>query len=79
MFIMISNSKIWNIIGWFGAFLVVIGYYFNANELTISWLIWIFGNSMVGLYSLTVKAYSTALMSFIIMIMNIYGYFSWIK
>ena len=79
MFIMISDAKFWNIIGWLGAFLVVIGYYFNSNELTISWLIWIFGNSMVGLYSLTVKAYSTALMSFIIMLMNIYGYFSWIK
>ena len=79
MLIMIHNSNFWKIIGWFGAFFVVLGYYFNANELAISSLIWILGNTMVGLYSLTVKAYSTALMSFVITLMNIYGYFSWIK
>ncbi len=77
--IMLHNSNFWKIVGWLGAFFVVLGYYFNANELAISWLIWILGNTMVGLYSITVKAYSTALMSFVIMLMNIYGYFSWIK
>ena len=73
------NSKVWKIIGWAGAALVVFGYYLNANELSISLLIWIAGNIMVGMYSITKKAYSTAVMSFIITIMNIYGYFSWIK
>ncbi len=77
--IMLHNSNFWKIVGWLGAFFVVLGYYFNANELAISWLIWILGNTMVGLYSITIKAYSTALMSFVIMLMNIYGYFSWIK
>ena len=76
---MFQNSNMWKKIGWLGAFFVVLGYYFNANELAISWLIWILGNTMVGFYSLTVKAYSTAMMSFIITLMNIYGYFSWIK
>ena len=76
---MFYNLNLWKMIGWVGAFLVVLGYYFNANGLTISWLIWILGNTMVGLYSLTVKAYSTAVMSFIITLMNVYGYFSWIK
>ena len=76
---MLQNSNIWKKIGWLGASFVVLGYYFNANELAISWLIWILGNTMVGFYSLTVKAYSTAMMSFIITLMNIYGYFSWIK
>ena len=76
---MFYNLNLWKIIGWVGAFLVVLGYYFNANGFTISWLIWILGNTMVGLYSLTVKAYSTAVMSFIITLMNVYGYFSWIK
>lgn len=76
---MFYNLNLWKIIGWVGAILVVLGYYFNANGLTISWLIWILGNTMVGLYSLTVKAYSTAVMSFIITLMNVYGYFSWIK
>jgi len=65
--------------GWVGASLVVFGYYLNANGLAISWIIWIAGNLMVGMYSLTKKAYSTAVMSFIITLMNIYGYYSWIK
>ncbi|MEC7871495.1 MAG: nicotinamide mononucleotide transporter [Candidatus Neomarinimicrobiota bacterium] len=73
------KSEIWKIIGWIGASLVVFGYYLNANGLTISWIIWIAGNLMVGMYSLTKKAYSTAVMSFIITLMNIYGYYSWIK
>ena len=68
---MLQNSNMWKKIGWLGAFFVVLGYYFNANELAISWLIWILGNTMVGFYSLTVKAYSTAMMSFIITLMNI--------
>ena len=73
------KSEIWKLIGWAGASLVVFGYYLNANGLAISWIIWIAGNLMVGMYSLTKKAYSTAVMSFIITLMNIYGYYSWIK
>ncbi|MFL3025933.1 MAG: nicotinamide mononucleotide transporter [Candidatus Neomarinimicrobiota bacterium] len=73
------KSEIWKLIGWVGASLVVFGYYLNANGLAISWIIWIAGNLMVGMYSLTKKAYSTAVMSFIITLMNIYGYYSWIK
>ena len=76
---MLQNTNMWKNSGWVGAIFVVLGYYYNANELAISWLIWILGNTMVGFYSLTVKAYSTAMMSFIITLMNIYGYFSWIK
>jgi hypothetical protein len=37
------------------------------------------GNALVGAYSIYKKAYSTALMSFIIMIMNIYGYILWLS
>jgi hypothetical protein len=37
------------------------------------------GNAMVGIYSIYKKAYSTAAMSFIIMIMNIYGYLRWLS
>ena len=73
------KSEIWKLIGWVGASLVVFGYYLNANGLAISWIIWIAGNLMVGMYSLTKKAYSTAVMAFIITLMNIYGYYSWIK
>ena len=71
-----SNSEPlnWKLIGWIGAGLVIFGYYLNANGYITSWLIWIAGNIMVGVYSVYKKAYSTAIMSFILTIMNIYGY-----
>ncbi|MBH09994.1 MAG: hypothetical protein CMG74_06520 [Candidatus Marinimicrobia bacterium] len=67
----------WKYLGWIGAFLVIFGYYLNANEFTSSWLVWFTGNLFVGLFSIHKKAYSTAIMSFIIMVMNIYGYLQW--
>jgi len=73
------ESLILNLIGWLGAGLVIFGYYLNANEYILSWLIWMVGNAMVGVYSIFKKAYSTAAMSFIIMIMNIYGYLRWLS
>ena len=68
---------IWAIFGWLGASLVIFGYYLNANEFISSWLVWFTGNLLVGIFSLYKKAYSTAIMSFIIMVMNIYGYIQW--
>ena len=66
-------------IGWLGAGLVIFGYYLNANEYILSWLVWMVGNAMVGIYCIYKKAYSTAAMSFIITIMNIYGYIRWLS
>ena len=71
------SNKIWKYIGWGGALLVIFGYYLNANELASSWVVWFTGNLFVGLYSIHKKAYSTAAMSFIIMVMNIYGFIRW--
>ena len=68
----------WKWAGWLGAFLVIFGYILNANMYTSSWLVWIIGNALVGIYSVTKEAYPTAIMSFIIMIMNIYGYMTWL-
>ncbi len=67
----------YEIIGWMGAGLVVFGYYLNANQCLSSWLVWIVGNLCVAGYSLYKQAWSTALMSFIIALMNVYGYLSW--
>ncbi len=67
----------YEIIGWMGAGLVVFGYYLNANQCLSSWLVWIVGNLCVAGYSIYKQAWSTALMSFIIALMNVYGYFSW--
>ena len=74
-----SESWNWTIIGWLGAVLVIIGYYLNANEYITSWIVWMIGNAMVAVYSIYKKAYSTAVMSFIIMLMNIYGYIRWLS
>ena len=75
------NSEPWNwtLIGWLGAVLVIIGYYLNANEYITSWIVWMIGNAMVAVYSIYKKAYSTAAMSFIITLMNIYGYIRWLS
>ena len=73
------NDRVCERIGWVGAFLVVFGYYLNANYQTSSWIVWICGNLCVAAYSMHKKAYPTMVMSIVITIMNIYGYFSWIK
>jgi nicotinamide riboside transporter PnuC len=66
-----------HLLGWLGAFLIFLGYYLNANEMIQSWLVWIAGNLLVGIYCLNKKAYPTAAMSFVLVIFNFYGYFSW--
>ena len=68
----------WKWIGWLGAGMVIFGYYLNANEYIASWLVWMVGNTLVGIYSLYKKAYSTAAMAFMITMMNIYGYIRWL-
>tara|TARA_Y100000593_G_C4319346_1_gene342853 strand:+ start:727 stop:957 length:231 start_codon:yes stop_codon:yes gene_type:complete len=70
-------DKVIERLGWTGAVLVLLGYYLNANHYVSCWFIWIIGNLCVAGYSMHKKAYSTAVMSFAIAIMNIYGYFCW--
>ena len=67
----------YEVIGWLGAGFVIFGYYLNANQYLSSWLVWIVGNLCVAGYSAHKKAYSTALMSLVIAVMNIYGYLNW--
>ena len=72
------EKKIWERLGWLGAGLVVFGYYLNANLCLSSWLVWVVGNSLVAGYSLYKKAYPTAVMSLVIALINIYGYWKWL-
>ena len=67
----------YEIIGWVGAGLVILGYYLNANQHISSWVVWVIGNFCIAGYSVYKKVYPTAIMSFLIAIMNIYGYLSW--
>ena len=64
-------------LGWFGSFLILFGYYLNAEMNPDSWLVWIIGNTCIGIYCLGKEAYPMAVMSFILVILNIYGYVSW--
>jgi hypothetical protein len=72
-------DKILERLGWWGALLVIFGYYLNANQHISCWFVWIIGNLCVTGYSAHKKAYPTLVMSLIITIMNIYGYISWIE
>ena len=71
------NEKFWESIGWSGAIYVVVGYSLNANHIVYCWPIWVLGNAMIATYSCHKKAYSTMVMSLVILIMNIYGWISW--
>ena len=71
------EEKTWEGLGWLRAVLVVFGYYLNANLCLSSWGVWVIGNILVAGYSVRKKAYSTAVMSVVITLMNIYGYFKW--
>ena len=71
------HGKVIERLGWVGAFLVILGYYLNAQHYLSCWIVWSVGNAFIVGYSTHKKAYPTALMSLIIMIMNIYGYISW--
>ena len=67
-----------HILGWAGAVLVLVGYFLNANMNSSSWLVWIIGNTLIGIYCLNKEAYPTAVMSFALVIINIYGYAKWL-
>ena len=71
------SRQIWDIAGWVSMVLIVLGYYFNANQNPICWVIWFSGNVVMGAYCCIKKTYPPAILSFLIAIMNIYGYLSW--
>ena len=64
--------------GWLGAALVLLGYVFNAHQSIYCWPIWVVGNSLVGLYSMKKEAYPTVVMSFALVLANIYGWTHWV-
>tara|TARA_Y100000361_G_scaffold149411_1_gene163627 strand:- start:47 stop:274 length:228 start_codon:yes stop_codon:yes gene_type:complete len=71
------NGLWWQRAGWIGVALIIIGYYFNANQMPICWVIWFAGNILMGSYCCYKKTYPPAVLSFLIAVMNIYGYVSW--
>ena len=73
-----NMSRVWEITAWLGATAVIVGDYLNAHHYPASWLVWAFGNILIGLYCLNKKTYPPAVMSFILVIVNIYGYLEWL-
>ena len=49
------TDKVIERLGWVGAFLVVLGYYLNAQHHLSCWPVWIMGNTLVAGYSIYKK------------------------
>ena len=67
------------LIGWIATLLLLLGYYLNAKKKIISWVIWITGNSVMLLYAWQIESSSVAFLSAVLILLNIYGYYSWKK
>ena len=68
------KESVWEKIGWFSMALIVLGYYLNANHHISCWIV---GNILMGAYCCSKKTYPPAILSFLIAVLNIYGYISW--
>jgi len=67
----------YNLVGWAATFLILFGYYLNANKHPECWMVWIAGNLLMGFYCHKKEAYPASTMSFVIVIMNVYGWANW--
>jgi len=72
-----TNELWWQKIGWVSTGLIIIGYFLNANQISACWIIWFIGNILMGAYCCHRKAYPPAVLSFLIAVMNVYGWISW--
>jgi nicotinamide mononucleotide transporter len=66
-------------LGWVGIVFVLVGYYLMAKKDISAWCLWFIGNIFIGLYSYAIGAWPTAILSVVLAVMNIYGFFSWKK
>jgi len=73
------DGYIVDIIGWLGFFLILLGYYFNAKKKLYCFYIWSLGNIVYIFYGFIINAFPIMAMSVVVLIMNIYGYFNWVK
>ena len=72
-------SAIIEILGWVATTILLIGYFLNARKQTISWLFWIVGNTILGIYAYLISSMSVVALSVILVGLNIYGFYSWKK
>ena len=74
-----EQNMLYEIIGWTGTALILIGYYLNAKKEISSWLHWCVGNLLMVIYSVAIGATPQVALAFILMMLNIYGYINWKK
>ena len=67
------------ILGWVATLLLLVGYYLNAKQVLLSWVIWLHGNALMLIYALAINSYSVAFLSIVLIVLNVYGYSSWKK
>ena len=65
------------LIGWIATVLLLVGYYLNAQKKIVSWSVWALGNTIMFLYAHLIQSYSVMFLSFVLVALNIYGYYQW--
>jgi len=73
------DNHLVDIIGWLGFTLIILGYYFNARKKLYCFYIWGIGNLVYLFYGFIINALPMVAMSAFVLIMNVYGYISWMK
>ena len=73
------NDYMFDIIGWLGFFLIILGYYFNARKKLYCFYIWGLGNFVYIIYGFVINAFPMMAMSIFVLFMNVYGYMNWVK
>ena len=68
-----------DMIGWLGFIIILLGYYFNAKKKLYCFYIWRLGNVVYVLYGFIINAIPIMAMSVFVLIMNIYGYLNWVE
>ena len=66
------------IIGWLG-FVLILGYYYNAQQKIFCFYIWGVGNIFFLIYALLIQAMPQVAMSIFVLGMNVYGWKQWSK
>lgn len=64
-------------LGWIATCILLVGYFLNAKKQTISWVFWIVGNTLMGIYAYLIWSTSVIALSVILVGLNIYGFYSW--
>ena len=68
-----------NILGWLGTLFILLGYYLNAKQSTLSWVVWFIGNVLMLVYSVLISAWPQVGLAIALLCLNVYGYIEWKK